>query len=78
MANLPKEKLVYQSPLVSKTGVDYFGPFCVTVRRSIEKRLRCLFCCLTTRAVNDEFVLYMNTASCVMGVERFNSRWGTA
>ena len=76
-AKLPKEKLVYQSPPVSKTGVDYFGPFCVTVRRSIEKRLGFLFYCLTTRAVYDEFVLSMNTISWVMGVERFVSRWGT-
>ena len=37
MSDLPKERLAYQSPPFTNTGVDYFGPFNVTVRRNTEK-----------------------------------------
>ena len=77
MSDLPKERLAYQSPPFTNTGVDYFGPFYVTVRRTTEKRWGFLFTCLTTRAVHVEIVTSMDTSSCVMGVERFVSRRGT-
>ena len=38
MSDLPKERLKYQSPPFTNNGVDYFGPFYVTVRRTTEKR----------------------------------------
>ena len=76
MADLPKKRLAYQSPPFTNTGVDYFGPFYVTVRRTTEKRWG-FFTCLTTRAVHVEVVPSMDTSSCVMGVERFVSRRGT-
>ena len=38
MADLPVERLAYQSPPFRNTGVDYFGPLYVTVRRTTEKR----------------------------------------
>ena len=65
MSDLPKERLAYQSPPFTNTGVDYFGPFYVTVRRTTEKRCGFLFTCLTTRAVHVEIVTSMDT-SCVM------------
>ena len=77
MADLPVERLAYQSPPFTNTGVDYFGPFYVTVRRTTEKRWGFLFTCLTTRAVHVEIVPSMEASSCVMGVERFVSRRGT-
>ena len=77
MADLPVERHAYQSPPFTNTGVDYFGPFYFTVRRTTEKRWGFLFTCLTTRAVHIEIVPSMDASSCVMGVERFVSRRGT-
>ena len=77
MSDLPKERTAYQSPPFTNTGVDYFCPFYVTVRRSTEKRWGFLFTCLNTRAVHVKIVTSMNTSSCVMGVERFVSLRGT-
>ena len=34
MADLPVERLAYQSPSFTNTGVDYFGPFYVTIGRT--------------------------------------------
>ena len=77
MSNLPIERLGYKQPPFSNTGVDYFGPFQVPIRRSTEKRWGFLFTCLTTRAVHIELVPSLDTSSCVMGVERFIARRGT-
>ena len=68
MSDLPKERLAYQSPPFTNTGVDYFGSVYVTVRRTTEKRWGLLFTCLTTRAVHVEIVTSMDTSSCIMGV----------
>ena len=77
MADLPKERLAFKEPSFTNTGIDYFGPFYVSVKRSTEKRWGFLFTCLTTRAVHFEVVPSMDTSSCVMGVERFAARRGT-
>ena len=77
MSDLPKERLAYHSPPSTNTGVDYFDPFYVTVRRTSEKRWGFLFTCLTTRAVHLEIVASMDTSSCAMGVELSVSRRGT-
>ena len=76
MADLPKERLAFTSRPFTNTGLDYFGPFYVSVKRSTEKRWGFLFTCLTTRAVHFEVVQSMDTSSCVMGIERFVSRRG--
>ena len=77
MSDLLIERLGYKQPPFSNTGVDYFGPFQVPIRRSTEKRWGFLFTCLTTRAVHIELVPSLDTSSCVMGVERFIARRGT-
>ena len=76
MADLPKERLGYQERPFTYTGVDYFGPFHVSVRRSTEKRWGFPFTCMTTRAVHKKIVPKMDTSSYVMGIERFAARRG--
>ena len=76
MADLPNERLGVDSPPFSYTGVDYFGPFFVNIRRTTEKRWGFLFTCLTTRAIHLEVVASMDTSSCVMAIERFIARRG--
>ena len=76
MADLPKERLGSGKAPFTYTGVDYFGPLYVTVRRSTVKRWGFLFTCLTTRAVHIEVAHSLNTDSCVMGIERFIARRG--
>ena len=77
MSDLPKERLAYQSPPFTNTGLDYFGPFYVTVRRTTEKKRGFLFTRITTRALHVEIITSMDTSSCVMVVEWFVSRRGT-
>ena len=74
MADLPNERLGVDSPPFSYTGVDYFGPFFVNIRRTTEKRWGFLFTCLTTRAIHLEVVASIDTSSCVMAIERFIAR----
>ena len=76
MADLLRECLGYQERPFTYTGMEYFSPFHVSVRRSTEKRWGFLFPCMTTRAVHIEIVLKMDTSSCVMGIERFAARRG--
>ena len=76
MADLPSERLAFQCPPFTNVGLDYFGPFHVTIRRSSEKRWGFLLTCLTTRAIHVEIAHSMDTNSCVMGIERFIARRG--
>ena len=73
MADLPRERLAFWEPLFTNTGIDFFGPFYVSVKRSTEKRWGFRFTCLTSRAVLFEVVPSMDTSSCVIGKGRFTA-----
>ena len=75
MADLPEGRLD-ASRAFTNVGVDYFGPFIVKIGRRNEKRLRCLFTCLTMRAVHIEVVTKLDTDSCLNAIMRFIARRG--
>ena len=76
MADLLKARLLYQSPPFTNNGIEYFGSFYVTIRRTTEKRWGFLCTCLTTHSVHVENVRSMDTSSSAKGVERLVSRRG--
>ena len=76
MADLPAERLDYQSYPFTNVGVDYFGPFKVKLLQRSMKRWCCLFTCLTTRAVHIEVVRRLDTDSCLVAINRFIARRG--
>ena len=75
MADLPTERLDYQSYPFINVGVDYFGPSEVKLLRTM-KRWCCLFTCLTTRAIHIEVVRSLDTNSCLVAINRFIARRG--
>ena len=73
MAPLPGFRLQTNLPPFSNIGVDYAGPFYVTIGRRTEKRWMCLFTCLIVRAVHLEVAHHMDTDSFLMCFQRFTS-----
>ena len=67
-------RLVFGYSSLTNTGLNYFGPPYVSVRRSTEKRREFLFTWLTTRAVHFEVFPAKDTKNCVKGLESFVSR----
>ncbi|XP_058448081.1 uncharacterized protein LOC131432741 [Malaya genurostris] len=76
MAPLPVSRVTPNQPPFSYTGVDFCGPFTVTVGRRSEKRYVSLFTCLTTRAVHLEVAHSLTTQACLMAIRRFVCRRG--
>ena len=68
MADIPLERLGYRQPPFANRGVDYYGPFHITIRRSSEKSWDFLFTCMTTCVVHQEVVPSIDTSSCAMGI----------
>lgn len=75
-APLPVQRLTPSLRPFSFVGVDYMGPFEVTVARHKEKRWIALFTCLVTRAIHLEVSFGLTTQSCLMAISRFVARRG--
>ncbi|XP_035773863.1 uncharacterized protein LOC118456863 [Anopheles albimanus] len=78
MAPIPAARLAaYERPFTF-TGIDYFGPFTVTMGRNrTEKRWGVLFTCLTIRAIHIEIAASLSTSACIMALRSFIARRGT-
>ncbi|XP_036329719.1 uncharacterized protein LOC118741854 [Rhagoletis pomonella] len=76
MGPLPVDRLTAYVRPFSYSGLDYFGPLTVTVRRSTEKRWVALFTCLTVRAVHLELAHDLSTDSCIIAIRNFINRRG--
>lgn len=82
MADLPEDRLTPCAPFTS-VGVDCFGPWQVTTRRTRggqanNKRWAALFTCLTSRAVHIEVLEEMTSSSFINALRRFTSIRGKA
>lgn len=82
MADLPPDRLSSEPPF-SYVGVDVFGPWSVTSRRTrgglaSSKRWAMLFTCLSTRAVHLEVLESMDASCCINALRRFFSVRGPA
>lgn len=76
MGQLPIERLTPNVPVFTYTGIDYFGPMIVKVRRTNVKRYGVLFTCLTVRAIHIEIANDLTTDACIMAIRRFIARRG--
>ena len=77
MADLPSCRLDIHAGAFHSTGVDYFGPMMVKVRRSSLKVWGCLFTCLTVRAVHLDLVGSLSTDDFILCLRRFIGRRGS-
>uniref|UniRef100_A0A8D8Y2Z5 Integrase catalytic domain-containing protein n=1 Tax=Cacopsylla melanoneura TaxID=428564 RepID=A0A8D8Y2Z5_9HEMI len=80
MSNLPSSR-VQEAPAFQNTGVDYAGPFLVTISRrrgfKSQKAYLCLFVCLTTKALHLELASDLSTPTFLNALKRFIGRRGT-
>lgn len=76
MGQLPSCRLETTIRPFIKTGVDYFGPLLVTVKRSHEKRYGVIFTCMTTRAVHLDIAHDLTTDGFIHVLRQFGCRRG--
>lgn len=76
MANLPPCRLQPFAKPFTYTGVDYMGPFDVTIGRRREKRWVALFTCLTFRCCHLEIAYDLSADSFLICLENLLSRRG--
>ena len=75
MGELPLDR-IQPSPPFTYVGVDLFGPWCITTRRTRggsadSKRWGVLFTCLVSRAIHIETVSELSTSSFINALKRF-------
>lgn len=75
MAELPEDRLSTDPPF-AYVGLDVFGPWPVTVRKtrggqSDAKRWAVIFTCMSTRAIHIEIIESMDTSSFINALRRF-------
>lgn len=71
MGDLPSYRLAAYQPVFSFCGVDFCGPFEITVGRRHEKRWVALFTCLVTRAVYVDIATGLSADEMMMILSRF-------
>lgn len=76
MGQLPKCRLEPTVRCFIKTGIDYFGPIHVAVKRSREKRYGVIFTCMATRAIHLEIANDLSTNSFIHVLRQFGCRRG--
>ena len=76
IADLPAERLDYQSYPFVNVDVDFFGPFEAKLLRRTMKRWCCLFICLTSRAIHIEVDRKLDSDSCLVAVNRVIAKRG--
>ncbi|KAK6186774.1 hypothetical protein SNE40_006050 [Patella caerulea] len=76
MADLPTCRLDAALGPFHYTGVDYFGPMLVKIRRGTVKRWGCLFTCLSTRAIHLELADSLETDDFILVLRNFIGRRG--
>ncbi|XP_073720576.1 uncharacterized protein [Misgurnus anguillicaudatus] len=75
MADIPADRLI-QTPPFTHVGVDIFGPWNISIRRTRggvleNKRWAVMFTCLVTQAVHIEVVESLSTSSFINALRRF-------
>lgn len=76
MGELPAARISGDLPAFSHIGIDFFGPFIVTVGRRTEKRYGCIFSCMASRAIHLELAHSLSTDSFIQAFRRFLCRRG--
>ena len=76
MAPLLEEQMSPDKPPFSFVRIDYFSLLIVKAGRTHLKRYRCVFTCLTTRAVHLEVAQSLTADSFITGFQCFSARRG--
>ena len=77
MSTLPPERVSPNLPPFTFIGLDVFGPFKVSYRRSSSKKYGCIFTCMSTRAIHLEVLDSLDADSFISCLRRFIARRGS-
>lgn len=76
MGQLPSFRTKRTVRTFIKTGIDFFGPIEVSVKRSREKRYGVIFTCMVTRAIHLEIANSLSTNAFIHVFRQFGCRRG--